>query len=87
VEVPKIVTKSDNTARNARREERPGFLGSLSHYDLVLAVIPVAFLVSVLVGHLLPVSTRTALLAAATIGTIAMIDALFFNPPIRPDGE
>ncbi|WP_246981928.1 hypothetical protein [Halorientalis marina] len=81
------MTDSDDVTRTARRERPFGLLASLSHYDIVLAVIPVAFLVSVLVGHLLPISTRTALLAAALIGSIAMADALFFNPPIRPDGE
>ena len=53
----------------------------VSRYDLVLAVIPAAFLLSMLAGHLLSVPTRTALVAGAAVGLLAMMDGLFRNPP------
>lgn len=55
---------------------------TVSRYDLVLAVIPAVFVVAVLLGHLLPVSPRTAITGAALLGVLAMVDALFVNPPV-----
>jgi len=54
---------------------------SLSHYDLVLAVIPSAFVLAVLLGHLLSVPPRIAFAGAAAVAAMAMIDGLFRNPP------
>lgn len=78
--------RSDDNGQRSTGNRPFGRIGELTRYDLVLAIIPIAFLVSVLVGHLLSVPTRTALIAASVVGTLAMIDALFFNPPIRPKG-
>ena len=58
---------------------------SLSRHDLVLAVIPSAFLVAMLVGTLLGLSTEMVLVGAAMIGIAALLDALFLNPPIDGD--
>lgn len=68
------------------RSERIGqrTLASLSRYDLVLAFIPVAFLVSVVIGYLLSVPFRATLTGASAVGALALVDALFVNPPIRP---
>ncbi|AQL44422.1 hypothetical protein BV210_00885 [Halorientalis sp. IM1011] len=73
--------RSDNT-----RSDRIGFetLDSLSRYDLVLAFIPVVFLLSVVLGYLLSVPFRTTLTGASAVGALALLDALFVNPPIRP---
>jgi len=81
------MSRSDNAARTTRRTGTLRPLDSLSHYDLVLAIIPTAILLGVVAGYLLQVPTRMALLAAALVGTVAMADALFLNPPIRPDGK
>lgn len=81
------MTGSDDTVQRTHRGGLLARLEKLSYYDFVLAVIPLAFLTSVLVGHLLPVSTRTALVAASVVGGLAVADALFFNPPTRPDGS
>lgn len=59
-------------------------LESVSRYDLVLAVIPTAFLTAILVANLLSISTETTLLAAAMVGALALLDALFINPPGHP---
>lgn len=68
------------------RSEGVGFqtLDSLSRYDLVLAFVPVVFVSSVVLGHLLSVPFRTTLVGASAVGALALFDALFVNPPIRP---
>jgi hypothetical protein len=53
----------------------------VSRYDLVLAVIPAVFLAAGLLGELISLPpTLTALLAGA-LGSLAVVDALFINPP------
>jgi hypothetical protein len=68
------------------RSERIGrqTLSSLSRYDLVLALIPAAFLVSVVLSYLFAVPFRTTLAGASAVSAMALVDALFVNPPIRP---
>lgn len=58
---------------------------SVSRYDLVLAVIPTAFVVAILLAHLLGIPAQSALVGASIIGAIALVDGLFRHPP-RPDG-
>lgn len=55
-----------------------------SRHDLVLAVIPATFLVAALLGLTLSVSATTAVTAAAVLSGLAVMDALFFNPPREP---
>lgn len=61
-------------------------LRSLSRYDLVLVIVPAVFLLSVVLGYLLSVPFRTTLGGASAVGALALLDALFVNPPIRPTG-
>lgn len=56
----------------------------VSRHDLVLAVIPAAFLVAALLGVALDVEPTTAVGAAAGFSALAVLDALFVNPPRRP---
>lgn len=56
----------------------------LSRYDLVLAVVPVAFLVGLLAVGLADVPFRVAMTSAAAVGALALVDGLFLNPPRRP---
>ena len=66
-------------------DERPRpTAGGPSRHDVVLAVIPAAFVLAVLLGGLAGVPARTAVAAAAAVGALAMLDALFFNPPRGP---
>lgn len=55
-----------------------------SRHDLVLAVIPATFLVATLLGTTLSVSATTAVTGAAAVSGLAVMDALFFNPPREP---
>lgn len=61
--------------------ERDDRLGSISRYDLVLALIPAAFLLTAAVVGLFDVSVKTGLTAAGAIGAAALADAMFLNPP------
>lgn len=54
----------------------------LSRYDLVLAVIPLAFALAILAGALLGVSMPTAMAAASTLGMGLILDTVFRNPPV-----
>ncbi|MDY6817055.1 MAG: hypothetical protein SVG88_00210 [Halobacteriales archaeon] len=54
---------------------------SASRYDLVLALIPSAFVIAMLLGNLVSLSMQSQLLVASIVGAIAVIDALFLNPP------
>lgn len=56
----------------------------LSRYDLLLAVVPLAFAVGLLAAGLGEVPFRVAMSAAATVGALALVDGLFRNPPRRP---
>lgn len=61
-------------------DSRPG----LSRYDLLLAVIPAAFLVGSAVALAADVPLRLVEPVAASIGALALVDGLFLNPPRRP---
>lgn len=54
----------------------------LSRYDLVLALIPLAFGVAILAGTLLGVSLPTAMAAASTLGMGLILDTVYRNPPV-----
>lgn len=67
--------------------ETPGLVDGgrhLTRYDLLLAVVPVAFLLGLLAALLADVPLRTALGSAAMVSALALLDGLFLNPPRRP---
>lgn len=53
----------------------------LTRYDLVLAVVPLAFVGALVAGLFSSVSVYGALAVGALIGTVSVLDALFVNPP------
>lgn len=55
-----------------------------TRYDLVLAVIPAAFLLAVMLGSTPAVPGPVAVAAASVVGVLAVVDALFLNPPREP---
>jgi hypothetical protein len=57
------------------------FRRSLTRYDLVLTVIPVALILTVGAAELFGLPNRAALGSGAVIGLVALADALFLNPP------
>jgi hypothetical protein len=58
--------------------------GPPSRYDLVLAVIPVVFVVAAVVGTVGPMALHQAMLAAGVVAAAAVTDVLFVNPPRDP---
>lgn len=55
-----------------------------SRYDLVLAAVPLAFVTAVLLAALTDVPMRVGLVGAGIVGSLALLDGLFLNPPRRP---
>lgn len=65
-------------------DQLSGLRRRASRHDVVLAVIPAAFLVAAVLGSTLSVSPTTAVAAAAVLSSLAIMDGLFFNPPREP---
>ncbi len=78
---------SPNSGHSRPTSRRPlrDRLANLSRYDLLLAVIPLAFAVTLAVHAALGVSFRAAVAGGALLSGAAVFDALFFNPPTGPD--
>jgi len=58
----------------------------LSRYDLLLAVVPLGFVLAALVGRILSLSASATLALGSAVGLLAVVDALFLSPPTRADG-
>lgn len=69
-------------SRNGIDRSRDGI--DLSRYDLVLAAIPLAFVVGVFASGLLALPVEGGMALASTLGGVAVLDALFVNPPEVP---
>jgi hypothetical protein len=70
------MTASTNRGLPRNRERT-----TLSRYDLVLAVIPAAFLLGLLAAASLSIPLETTLPASSLIGVLALADTLYLNPP------
>jgi hypothetical protein len=55
---------------------------SATRYDLLLAVVPAVFLVGVVASHLASLPPRAGLAGASLVAGLAVVDALFRNPPL-----
>lgn len=58
--------------------------GPPSRHDLVLAVIPPAFVLAVVAGEIGRLPLHDALFGASLFAAAAVADALFVNPPRDP---
>jgi hypothetical protein len=54
---------------------------TLSRYDLVLAVIPMAFVAAFVANVVFSLPLRTVLPVSSLVGVLALIDSLYLNPP------
>ncbi len=83
------MTISPNTGNRRTDDRFRAFrdgVPDLSRYDLLLAVVPLAF-AAMLAGHLvLDVPLRVAVTGGAVIGTLVLADALYLNPPTSRSG-
>jgi hypothetical protein len=75
---------SPDTGRPGPRKPFGGLLGSVSRYDLLLAVLPLGFLLAGLVYLVFAVPFEVVIAAAAVFGLAVTIDALFVHPPSEP---
>ena len=73
---------TSNSPRTTTVERRHD---GLSRYDLVLLVIPVAFLLAVVASQVSSFDLLTFLAPASAVSAVAVADGLFLNPPRRPD--
>lgn len=62
-------------------------LTSATRYDLALWAIPTAFLLALMVGSVLGISTHAALVGAALLGLLVLVDVIALNPPVEPPAE
>jgi len=82
--MPEATTSPGDSSAN-RTDSRSGIgWRRLTRYDLLLAVVPAAFLAGALLSVVAGVPLRTALPAAALVAALAIVDGLFLNPPRRP---
>lgn len=72
--------ESDITGIDVRQRLRRVH-SSISRYDLLLTVIPVALFGTAAIGRTVGASLETALLTGATVALFALIDGLFLRPP------
>jgi hypothetical protein len=73
--------------RNLLRSGNAG-VPSVSHYDLVLALLPIPLVVGLLVGRHLSIPSQTDVLAGALLSAMGVGHVLFGDPPTRrgPNG-
>lgn len=55
-----------------------------SRYDFVLGVIPAAFIAAAVLHELSVLNSTTAILLGGLVSGLAVVDALFLNPPEAP---
>lgn len=76
-----MTTASGYTEIGRLFDRLSGTIESLSRYDLLLLVVPLAFAVALPGSYALGASSRVALVAASFVGALAVADGLFVNPP------
>ena len=69
-----------STGRRTRRPDTQPQT-TLSRYDIVLALIPATLVLTAITAQVLSVELPLALAAGAVVATVAVVDALFVNPP------
>ena len=62
-------------------------LTAVTRYDLALWAIPTAFLLAFLMGSMLGISTHAALVGAALLGLLVLVDVIALNPPVEPSAD
>lgn len=68
-------------------ETLTAILASATRYDLALWAIPTAFILALLAGSVLEISRHAALVGAALLGVLVVVDVIALNPPVEPSAE
>lgn len=79
------MSTSRSTPRPTDRVRRP--FAALSRYDLVLALVPIAFLLGGAASVAGAIPLRVGLAGAGALGALFVVDALFLNPPTTGTGS
>ena len=56
-------------------------LAAANRYDFLLAIVPVAFAVALVVANVASVSILESTVVAAIVGALVIVDACYLNPP------
>ncbi|EMA06743.1 hypothetical protein C437_11583 [Haloarcula vallismortis ATCC 29715] len=56
---------------------------SPTRHDLVLAVIPAVFVLTLAAAFVLDLSRQAAIAGGSLVGAVTVVDALFIHPPTR----
>ncbi|WP_235019789.1 hypothetical protein [Natrialba sp. INN-245] len=56
-------------------------LTAVNRYDLLLAIVPVVFAVALVGAGVFGVSLEAAMVVAAIVGVVVIVDACYLNPP------
>lgn len=59
-----------------------GLIERVSWYDLLLAVLPLGFAVSMLAHVVTTIPFQIAIASGALFGVVVLVDALFVHPPV-----
>lgn len=70
---------TSDRSRRGREHDPTG--ERLSRYDLLLLVIPAAFLLAIVGATVSTLPTRMFVAGASVVGGLAVVDGLFVNPP------
>jgi hypothetical protein len=62
-----------------------GIAVEFSRYDLILAIIPLGFLLAGGLGSMLSLPPKVGMALGSIVGATALVDALFLTPPVERD--
>jgi hypothetical protein len=62
-------------------------LTSATRYDLALWAIPTAFAVALAMSSVVGISQHAALVGAALLGVLVLVDVIALNPPVEPSAD
>lgn len=71
---------SDNTVDDGSNGRLPR-TRSLERYDVLLAGIPLAFLLAVALSQVLSLSLQVSVTSASLLSMVGLVDAMFLTPP------
>lgn len=73
--------RSADSDRDQDRSTTP-LVPRATRYDLLLALVPAVFVLGVVASHLASLPPRAGLAGASLVAGLAVVDALFRNPPL-----
>ncbi len=78
---------SSRSGRKASVRPLLWLIDRVSWYDLLLAVLPLGFAVSLLGHVLMAIPFQVAVAGGALFGVVVLVDALFVHPPVEDSSQ